>query len=485
MCLVSTAPMARFALPLTLALAAVFSPLFSPAEADAQSRVLVQNFQGPRAAAIRTEAVRGLRGQSVAVLPRADLARTARRMRLRMRGDRDFARAGRALNANIFIQGRVQRRRGWHLTLSVRDGSTGQVIARSTISARNPRALGNRVRTGFWGAIAGTLGVGGRAGSAVASRDDMVFDIHEADQQVNLAAMDDEAPPPVEEREQSVEEELEAIRRQNLDGELFPTGGAMDDEVIPAMRTAPPFDAAHSPGEARLGLRFINRNFTYRDDVSGAALPYSLPFGAALAFGAELYPGALFSNGALAHIGLTFEGSHSMGMSTAGPDGVAWDTKDTTWGIGTRGRVPLGASEFGLSFGFARHSFSVDARESGGGNPDIASVSYAQLRIGADTRIRMGDINIYGAVAYRAVLDPGAIDDAFYYPGTTAQGVSFDFGVGYSLPLGFEVRADLGVEMYFLDFHPDPTVVTDVGGAVDRYIGGNLGVVWHMGPTGL
>ncbi len=257
--------MARLALPLAVVLSTWLIPHF----AEAQNRVVVQNFRGPRSAAIRAGAVRGLLGQDVAVVPRSDLARTARRMRLRMRGDRDFARAGRAMHADLFVTGRVQRRGGWHVSLDIRDGQTGQIIAQPRISARNPRALRSRVRQTVWTEISDQLG-GPSAGPATASGADMVFDLQEAD----VAAMDDEAPPPAdgpsdpEARIQSVNDELEDIRRRNLDGELYPTGGAaVDDEVIPAMQEDS-FEPRYSPVEAQVGLLLLNRNFSYQNDSS-------------------------------------------------------------------------------------------------------------------------------------------------------------------------------------------------------------------------
>ncbi len=171
-------------------------------------------------------------------------------------------------------------------------------------------------------------------------------------------------------------------------------------------------------------------------------------------------------------------------MSTQGPNGVAYPTKDSRWGIGARGRVPVGNSEIGVSVGWARHGFSVQAEHASDGTPDIASVSYGQVRLGADTRIAVGNLNIYAGAAYRAVVDTGAISGAAWYPGTTAQGFSANLGLGYRLPLGFEVRADVGTEMYFLDFHASPDDPMAVGGAVDQYLGGSLNVLWRMGPTG-
>jgi len=471
--------MARLALSLALIAATVLSPTL----ADAQNRVVVQNFKGPRASAIRADAVRGLRGQDVAVVPRSDLARTARRMRLRMRRDRDFARAGRAIHADYFVEGRVRRNRGWHLNLTIRDGSSGEVIARSRISGRNPRALRNRVRANFWSELSGNMGGGGggaSAGPAMASNSDMVFDLEDA----ATADMEYEAPPPVEEREQSVEEELEEIRRRNLDGELYPTEAPIDDELVPALRQGPAFEPEHSPLDARVGLALMNRNFSYRDDLGGTTRPYTLPMGAALGFGAAWYPGAHFSNGALAHVGLTFDASHSLGMSTQGPNEVSYPTKDSRWGIGARGRLPIGDSEVGLSVGWARHGFSVEAAHPSDGIPDIASVSYGQVRIGADTRIGIGAFNIYAGAAYRAVVDTGEIGEIAWYPGASGQGFSVDLGVGYELPLGFEIRADVGTEMYFLDFHASPDDPAAVGGATDQYLGGSLNAVWHMSPAG-
>src|SRR5690606_23778901 len=97
---------------------------------------------------------------------------------------------------------------------------------------------------------------------------------------------------------------------------------------------------------ASAGLMVLNRGFSYSDIQGPSEMlqPYSLPLGPALALGGEWYPGAHFSNGLAAHLGLVGGFQHSFLLSSAGPEGATFDTTDSAWNLGAQLRIPLDRS---------------------------------------------------------------------------------------------------------------------------------------------
>jgi hypothetical protein len=112
-------------------------------ETSAQVRVVVMDFSGARAAAVRNQAVRGLSDQSeIELVPSSEAGNLS--------SAADFASAASNLNVRAFLGGRVVRRgRRYQVTVVARD-STGSEIARKQYRGRNANALGGAVRRGVW-----------------------------------------------------------------------------------------------------------------------------------------------------------------------------------------------------------------------------------------------------------------------------------------------------------------------------------------------
>ncbi len=111
--------------------------------AEAQTRVVVLDFRGPRSAAVRNQAVRGLSGESdLEFVPAAQAGSP--------RSGADFASVASDLGLSVFIGGRVRRRgRRFSVTIVARDG-TGAEIHRERYRRRGAGALGRAVRRKIW-----------------------------------------------------------------------------------------------------------------------------------------------------------------------------------------------------------------------------------------------------------------------------------------------------------------------------------------------
>jgi hypothetical protein len=301
--------------------------MVTPALASAQTRIVIDDFRGPSGGVLRSDAVRTLRHvDEVAVVARRDADVVARRFGIRRvtRGPH-FVRVGSALDVRAFVVGSVRRGRQWQARVRIIDASSGRVVSDARYFGRGRSGLRASLRASFARDIERALdGIGDRGASG-----SMSFSESEAfgasapapasasASAVDMDALEREAPPPVVARTMTAEEELASLRRERLDPELFP-----DDErpASPASR-GEAFTPRHAPLEAEAGLRLVNRGLAYRDDPTGSRRPYDLPLGSALALDATYYPGAHFTNDALAHVGLTVAASHSLFLSSAGPNG--------------------------------------------------------------------------------------------------------------------------------------------------------------------
>lgn len=454
----------------TFAAVASAALLLAPMRVSAEPRrVVVEDFVGPGSASFRASAVRSFRGvEDVELVPREDFYRTQGRLSLGLTHPRDYVVIARELDVAAFVSGTVERGRGFRVTLQVRDGATGQVVGETRFAARRARSVARAMQRTTWRRVSSSVrGTSAPSAGAAPSR---------------MAALENEAPPPPDLSTDDVEQE----RVADLDPELFPDAeeraerGAVDDEVAGLFSRR--FDSRHSPVEAWLGLRGINRGIRYTGDEDGVMRPYDMPIGPSLTLGGEWYPGAHLTNGALAHLGVTLKLEQSVFLRSAGPNGASFPTSESYWALGMRTRFPLGEGRLSLSAAIARHAFSVEAEHPRDPAPDIATVAYTHGRFGADARAVMGAVTLTFDGAYLLVLDPGEIAEAHWFPGTTAHGV--EAAIGFMYPLGdtFHLRASIDGRVYLLDFHPNDASSRNVGGALDRFIGATVAIGWEMQP---
>lgn len=451
----------------SLVVLALLGSLASPAEAQSQ-RIVVEDFEGPGGGSFRASVLRSLRGAGdIALVPREEVYDSARRLGVPLYGPANYVAVARDLAVSTFISGAVQHGRGWRVTLQVRNGANGEIVEETSFAARRAGRVSRAIQRGLWR----------RVGRSVQSTSAPAAGIEPS----RMQALENEAPPPMELDE--LQQEQQSRGGADLDPELFPDaeGDAGEADGDSGGLFDPNFVSQHSPLEAQLGLRAINRGFRYRDDRSGALQPYDMPFGPELTMGAEWYPGAHVTNGALAHIGLVARVEQSILLSSAGPNDTSYPTSDTYWAIGTRARIPVGDDgRVSFSAAYAHHSYSVEAAHPRDGSPSIGSVDYEHGRFGADARLPMGDLALTLDGAYLLVLDAGEIGDEHWFPRTTAQGMEASLGFIYPLGNDFQLRGSIDGRLYLLDFHTRDGDAMQIGGAIDRFIGATAAIAWRM-----
>jgi hypothetical protein len=214
------------------------------------------------------------------------------------------------------------------------------------------------------------------------------------------------------------------------------------------------------------------------------------------------YPGALFTDGFLAHLGLL--GGYEVGfLSKTTLLDKQLTQEHTNIYVGARYRIMFGDHYVSPKFAVGKHSFiiendRIDIFDSRPGSGQVyeadalPDTEYSYRDLGLDVRFDFGTISLGAHSAYRFVTDTGGLqaasDDAVNRPYDTWFPHAHGFGVTAGLYGGYELTDVIELQVggdflrYSLDFNPLPQNVQGVpferiaGGATDTYISGWLGV---------
>jgi hypothetical protein len=250
------------------------------------------------------------------------------------------------------------------------------------------------------------------------------------------------------------------------------------------------------------GLRAYNRTFSYQDALSDLypdsgfkeLNTYELPLGPALLVDIRFYPGAFFSRGLAANIGLVAH--FEQGFATKSIYGENTDqekeleTSMQEIRVGLMGRIPLGESEIDLSGEYGIHKFRLNGDEQGtvgtgtvtDNFPLVPDTDYTFIRVGLEGRFRFSEFMVGVHVAPRIVLGVGDLASDAWFP--EASGMGFDTGLmlGYGIIPSLDVVVGVDYLRYGFDFNPIPVGAPVVaGGATDEYTSAYLALLFRLG----
>nr|MDQ3036452.1 hypothetical protein [Myxococcota bacterium] len=340
------------------------------------------------------------------------------------------------------VEGRVVRRgRRFTLRTTVRDASTGAVLAEESFTGRAARGLRTAVRRSFWD----------EAGSAMARGS------------VPAAA------DPV------------ATRSTTSTRTETASSGDVAIEVDPVEQDAPAAAAGGatlSPLWIAIGATGFSRDFSYTDDLFLTLRPYQLPIGWTARAQARWYPAAHFTQDFVANLGIDAMFGAALGLRSRQRDGTSYGTESIDFRVGADVRIPLAPVEIGIGFGYGMHTFALGASETGQ-NAQLPNVKYQFLRPSIRARFDLGaGIYTEAAFGWRVLTGTGALGT--WFPRNSGSGMDLGAWVGWQSDMGLGARIGFEMQRYFFSMNPEPGDENIAGGATDQFLAGSVDLVWAM-----
>ena len=217
---------------------------------------------------------------------------------------------------------------------------------------------------------------------------------------------------------------------------------------------------------------------------------------------AHWYPAAHFTDKWFAHPGISGGYQMVLGVNPTtvlrSPDGTQSETvqlsqSQNLWFAGLEGRIPVGSLplRFLVTARYSQHTFELsgddqaldDAGElvpAPAASPDFL---YQSIEMGGDVEWRPAQLILGGHARYVQVLNAGGVQDADWFPNTSALAVDLGVRAGWAISPVFDLLVGFDSRMYGMDFNPIPDTQPPeriAGGATDRYLGVwlALGVNW-------
>ncbi|MAQ18140.1 MAG: hypothetical protein CMN30_25505 [Sandaracinus sp.] len=411
----------------------------APGASAERSRLVVGDFTGRGAARIRNQLVRSLNDE-YELVARDDLFDAM----ARHGGDADAAAAAAGeLGVRAILEGHVSRAgRRWVLRVKVTDAGTGEEVGDEVFRGRTSGQLASTARR-----------TGARQLADAIGRTQVP------------------APPEPEVVEEAPGEEGPAV---------------VAGPTPPPRRRGPDLDLPVAIDIALYG-RVFHRDLAYNDDLYGLLRGYTLTLGPAIELAMRWFPGAHFTDGFAAHIGVEASYERAFGIDSvpADPDDErVFPTRSQEWMIGLRGRFPYDDHFFSVGVGYGNHYFIIEpsgpAVAGRGNQPEIPRTEYDFLRLQGEARLALvGGLSLTMGLGYRVVFDSGGIQSEVWFPASTVGGIETDLMVGYRLDNGIEIRLGFDYRRYFYAMNVELTSPWIAGGALDQYIGGSLGIAYR------
>jgi hypothetical protein len=354
------------------------------------------------------------------------------------------------LQIAAYVEGSVSKRGpSFTVQLTVYDGASGEPLGEAELKAKKP-ALVRSVRNKAADELADAIGRG-KAPEA--------------------------APVAAEEPAQ----EEPAAAEQGAEEAAEPEDDEGEDEA-----DEPEPDDGERPKalELGVGLRLTTRSMTYNDALRSLG-ESSYKVTPAAVLGLRWYPAAHFSSSAAAHIGLE-GGLQLLYPIESERDAQKFETSSLAFDIGLHGRLPVGAHELGLTFGYGSHSVEI-ADGDAGLDPGVPSVAYGFLRLALNGRFELSEtIGLRLGAGYRVLMSYGELAEDDWFQHSGGGGLEAEIALGYAVSEALTIEASVGLWRYFLSLEPEPTDpgVNDfariAGGLSDQYLRFGLGLVLQL-----
>jgi hypothetical protein len=436
-----------------------------------KERVVVGSFSGPGAARVRAAVVQALgKSKRYEIVPNDRAEQTAEEIDADLSTDAGRAAVASRLELAGIVSGTIaKRRKQLVLTLEVYGGGSGTMTEERTFRARKPAALVGQVKRRLLAALR-------RKPLKLEAPD--VAPAPEPELAVTESEPEPEPDGELEPEADEPEAEPESAQADG-DDDADEDGAEDEDDDEPDQPSGE--DAEHATAlELGVGVRFATRSFTYEQPETH--LPeHSVALTPAGQAQLRWYPAAPFSEGFASHLGIDAYGRLMVPVeATDGPS--IYETTSRAFGVNLRARIPLWPSELGVHAGWGAHAIEISDSQFGG-DPEVPSVAYSFLRLGADARISLSsEFALSLRASYLVLLGFGELAEESWFPDASGGGIEAQLGAAYELAGPLWIEADLGVVRYFLGMNvatvePSAAAIQRVAeGATDQQLFATLGL---------
>lgn len=442
---------------------ALVAACLAPASAFALTRVSVLPFKGQQAVRAHDAVVDALDAAGgYEVVSTQEVKRTADSLGVDLTEAKGRAAVARELELAALVDGNVRKRgRNMEVQLTAYSGQTGEALGVGNVRAKKP-ALQRALRDKTMDELGPLLAHGGKAAPP------------EPEPEPVKEAEPEPEPEPVHKAQKEPVETPERVKSGDVESEAEPEAEEPEE---------PEADNGDRPKalELDIGVRLLSRSLKYNQpaldlpEQSNEVTPTA-------ALGLRWYPGAHFTSGAGAHIGLEASGQITYPIdSTRGAD--SFRTSGHAFGVGLHVRLPLAKHELGLSVGYGQHAVEVADSDSGV-DPGVPSVKYGFLRAGLNARFQLGSaLGLRLGTAYRLLLGYGELGEDAWFRRTSGGAIEGELALRYTITGPLAIEASFGIWRYFLSLKPEPSdeSVTDfariAGGITDQSLFGGLAAV--------
>ncbi len=223
---------------------------------------------------------------------------------------------------------------------------------------------------------------------------------------------------------------------------------------------------ANSLLDMAAGVEGVGRHFTYTNGIAPHASVYNLFPGLAFGARARMFPGRPLGH-PWSDIGVDIGGALTL-LQHGQSQGALLSTIPISYVAALCARIhPWSSERFLLrpSVGYAFTDFGAV----GPANAELPDVSYRSLRTAVDALMVFDRVSIDAEVAFRAVVDEGAISSRFYDP--QGFGLDSELGVAWMFLRRLEARLAARYELYSFSFKPQAGATFGAGKALDQMFG--------------
>ncbi|HEV3031926.1 MAG TPA: hypothetical protein VG319_09805 [Polyangia bacterium] len=481
----------------------------------------VPKFDGPQEAVIRKAVMHALKGGGYEVVGSREIDAAAKSAGAELDANDGFKAVAKELAISAFVTGEVGKKKA---KLTVRTGSDGSVTGEGSFAGANPRKIAAEVRDGFGRRLGsavdrGHAPAGAKKPQAPAPEPEVAEDDKDEGGATEGGDEGDKG-----DKDKSTKAESKGKKGKEAESEEAPpasSSGGPEETVAKKAPSEPEGEAAAvGPRALDIGIGFggFSRSLSYNQDVYGTLRQYKLALGPAAVVSLLLFPGAFAVGGVAANIGLEANIEQAFGVtstvptSTTFPMGATFGTIVHDYYVGGRFRFVLaGGHELAVTAGGGEHAFSfrdgpaaTDIRA----NLNIPDTIYRYVRGGVVGRFELPSgvtlglggayryiLNKAGQISTGPVINNGMVQVQGFFPYLAVAGIDVDATLGYHVTPSIEARVGVNLRRYFYamnsspakcaqgcDFLPDGTQVNQVaGGAIDQYIGFNIGAAYIFG----